>query len=354
MVRNVLIRILLIPFSILYGLGVSINNLLYRWEVLKPFRFSLPIISVGNLTVGGSGKTPHTEYLIRLLSPHISIATMSRGYGRKTKGFLIAHDNISAYEIGDEPLQYARKFEDIVVSVAENRGMGIPKLISQHPEVETVLLDDAFQHRSIEPGLNILLTEYSKPYYDDFLMPTGRLREWASGAKRADAVVVSKCPQEVSLDDMQKMEKKLKLQPNQELFFSHYKYLHPYNVFNPSQRVDLSNFDSVFLVSAIANTDYLLEYLENQDLNVYDLSFADHHRFSNYEISNIIHRFKQQPGEQKILLTTEKDAMRLELHKGYFLEKDTQVFALPIEVRFHPYRRSFDEYVKDYLLNVKV
>ena len=354
MVRNLLIRILLIPFSLLYGIGVSINNLLYRWEILKPFRFSLPIISVGNLTVGGSGKTPHTEYLIRLLSPHISLATMSRGYGRKTKGFLIATENISAYEIGDEPLQYARKFDDIVVSVAENRGMGVPKLLSKHPEVETILLDDAFQHRSIEPGLNILLTEYAKPYYKDFLMPSGRLREWASGAKRADAVVVSKCPDEISSEQMLNISKKLNLQNHQKLFFSYYKYLRPYNIFNPSQSVHLSEFDSVFLVSAIANTDYLMAYLEEQHLDVYDLSFEDHHRFSNYEISNIIHRFHEQSGNRKILLTTEKDAMRLELHKGYFLEKDTQVFALPIEVRFHSFQSSFDDYIKDYLLNVKV
>lgn len=354
MVRSLLIRILLIPISLLYGIGVSINNLLYRSEILKPFRFSLPIISVGNLTVGGSGKTPHTEYLIRLLNPHISLATMSRGYGRKTKGFLIARENFSAYEIGDEPLQYARKFDGIVVSVAENRGMGVPKLLSQHPEIETILLDDAFQHRSIEPGLNILLTEYAKPYYKDFLMPSGRLREWASGARRADAVVVSKCPEDISSEQMEQIEKKLKLEKHQELFFSYYKYLRPYNIFNPSQAVNLSDFDSVFLVSAIANTDYLMAYLEEQHLDVYDLSFEDHHRFSNYEISNIIHRFQEQSGERKILLTTEKDAMRLELHKGYFLEKDTQVFALPIVVRFHPYQRSFDDYIKDYLLNVKV
>jgi tetraacyldisaccharide 4'-kinase len=279
---------------------------------------------------------------------------MSRGYGRKTKGFLLAHDNISAYEIGDEPLQYARKFDDIVVSVAENRGMGIPKLLSHHPEVETVLLDDAFQHRSIEPGLNILLTEFSKPYYADFLMPTGRLREWASGAKRADAVIVSKCPEKVSLDQMEEIKKKLNLQNHQELFFSYYKYLRPYNIFNPAQAIHLSDFDSVFLVSAIANTDYLLGYLESQGLEVYDLSFEDHHQFSNYEISNIIRRFEEQKGEKKILLTTEKDAMRLELHKGYFLEKDTQVFALPIEVRFHEFQGAFDDYIKDYLLNVKV
>jgi len=354
MVRNLLIRILLLPFSLLYGLGVSINNLFYRWEVLKPFRFSLPIISVGNLTVGGSGKTPHTEYLIRLLQPHISLATMSRGYGRKTKGFLLAKENYSAYELGDEPLQYARKFEDVVVSVAENRGMGVPKLLSKHPEVETILLDDAFQHRSIEPGLNILLTEFSKPYYKDFLLPSGRLREWTSGAKRADAVVVSKCPESVSLHQMERIEKKLHLLPRQQLFFSYYKYLRPYNIFNPSQKADLANYDAVFLVSAIANTDYLLTYLESQNLSVNDLSFEDHHRFSNYEISNIIHRFEQQSGERKILLTTEKDAMRLELHKGYFLEKDVQVFALPIEVRFHPFKESFDDYIKDYLLSVKV
>ncbi len=354
MVRNVFIRILLLPFSLLYGLGVSLNNLFYRWEVLKPFRFSLPIISVGNLTVGGSGKTPHTEYLIRLLSNNISIATMSRGYGRKTRGFRIAKQNDSAYEIGDEPLQYARKFENLVVCVAENRGMGVPKLLSKQPQIETILLDDAFQHRSIEPGLNILLTDYSKPYYDDFLMPSGRLREWPSGAKRADAVIVTKCPEEITMDQKDKIRGKLNLLTNQELFFSYYEYYRPYNIFNPSQKASLSEFDSAFLVSAIANTDYLIRYLERRQLDVHDLSFEDHHAFNNYEISNIIRRFQEQKGENKILLTTEKDAMRLELHKGYFLEKDIQVYALPIKVKFHPDELSFDDYVKDYLLSVKI
>lgn len=354
MVRNVFIRILLLPFSLLYGLGVSINNLLYRWEILKPFRFSLPIISMGNLTVGGSGKTPHTEYLIRLLSTNISIATMSRGYGRKTRGFRIARENDSAYEIGDEPLQYTRKFDNVVVCVAENRGMGVPKLLSKEPHIETILLDDAFQHRSIEPGLNILLTDYSKPYYDDFLMPSGRLREWASGAKRADAVIVTKCPEEITVDQKNKIRSKLKLLPNQAIFFSYYEYHTPYNIFNPSQKARISDFDSAFLVSAIANTDYLIRYLESRKLDVYDLSFEDHHAFTNYEISNIIRRFQEQKGENKILLTTEKDAMRLELHRGYFLEKDIQVYALPIQVQFHPYQKSFDEYVKDYLLSVKI
>ncbi len=354
MVRNVLIRFLLLPFSLLYGLGVSINNLLYRWEVLKPFRFSLPIISVGNLTVGGSGKTPHTEYLIRLLSPHITVATMSRGYGRKTKGFLIARENHSAYEIGDEPLQYLRKFDNIFVCVAENRGMGVPKLISKQPEIQTILLDDAFQHRSIEPGLNLLLTEYARPYYRDFLMPSGRLREWPSGAQRADAIIVSKCPEQIDRASMEDIERRLKPQPQQEVFFSYYKYLDPYNAFNPSQKVKLEDFDSIFLVSAIANTDYLIEYLERQDCEVYDLSFEDHHSFTNYEISNMAKRFSEQPGQKKLMLTTEKDAMRLELHKGYFLEMDIQVFALPIEVQFHDYKSEFDEYVQNYLLNFKV
>lgn len=354
MVRNIVIRILLLPFSILYGLGVALRNAFYNTGLLKSVEFSLPVISVGNLTVGGAGKTPHTEYLIQLLKEDIKLATMSRGYGRKTRGFFIAEEHHSAVEIGDEPLQYLRKYDDIVVSVSESRALGIPKLLSEYPDIQTILLDDAFQHRSVKPGLNILLTEYSKPYYKDFLLPTGRLREWATASKRADIIIVSKCPLELKKETMHSMKKKLRLGDHQKLFFSYYHYDRIYNIFNPVETARLENFDTCLIVSAIAQTDYMIEYLDSMGLDVRDISFEDHHRFTNYEIARMIKVFQEIESGNKVLLTTEKDAMRLELHKGYFLEHDTKVFALPVQVRFHEFEDGkFDRAVRNHLLEFK-
>jgi tetraacyldisaccharide 4'-kinase len=204
MIQNVLFKILMAPFSLLYGIGVSLRNTFYKTGVLKSISFNLPIISVGNLSVGGAGKTPHIEYLIRLLKDYLNVATVSRGYKRKTKGFLFVKPKMNAEQVGDEPLQFKRKFQDVAVTVSESRTFAIPEILGEHPDTQVVLLDDAFQHRSIKPGLNILLTEFSKPFTKDFLLPSGRLREWRSAYQRADVVVVSKCPREVTQEEKEK------------------------------------------------------------------------------------------------------------------------------------------------------
>ena len=187
-------RVLLAPLTVLYGLGVSLRSLFYTSGVLKHTTFSLPIISVGNLSVGGAGKTPHVEYLVQLLKDYVHVATLSRGYKRKTKGFLLVHPHQSATQVGDEPLQYKRKYPDVTVAVGENRSLAIPEMLQHAPQTQVILLDDAFQHIAIRPSLNILLTEHGQLFTDDFLLPSGRLREWRSAYERADTIIVSKCP----------------------------------------------------------------------------------------------------------------------------------------------------------------
>ncbi len=355
MIQHRLIQILLIPFSLLYGLGVGLRNFAYKYNLLKGVEFNIPLISVGNLTIGGAGKTPHIEYLIQLLKDYINVATLSRGYGRKTKGFLLVKPTNSAEEVGDEPLQFKRKFPNILVSVSENRTFAIPQLLMEQPDLQAVLLDDAFQHRNIDPGLNILLTEYQYPYTKDFLLPSGRLREWSSAAQRADIIIVSKCPSELSDWKRQEMIAELAPLNYQKIFFSYYTYLKPYYIFNTIYRAPLNPELTVLLISAIARTEYLVEHLETQVDSVRVLQYEDHHYFTNYDVSHLKRNFDQIDSPNKIILTTEKDAMRLELHKEYLLEHKLPVFVLPAEVAFHGTDgEQFNQTVQQFLLNFRV
>ena len=355
MIQQKLIQLLLTPFSLLYGLAIGLRNTAYKYHLLKGVEFNLPVIAVGNLTVGGAGKTPHIEYLIRLLKDYINVATLSRGYGRKTRGFLLVHPNNAATEVGDEPLQFKRKYPDIMVSVCENRTFAIPQLVMKEEDLQVVLLDDAFQHRSINPGLNILLTEYRHPYTKDFLLPAGRLREWPAAAQRADVIIVSKCPKTLSLQERQTMIDELQPLSYQRIFFSHYVYLKPYYIFNPIHRISLSQDLHLLLISAIARTEYLVDHLEAQVASVRVLQYEDHHYFTNYDVSHLKRNFEQIQASKKIILTTEKDAMRLELHRSYLIDNKLPIFVLPIEVAFHQDDAlAFDDLVKQFLLKFSV
>ncbi len=354
MIQNVLVKLLLAPISLIYGLGVSLRNFFYSSNLLKEVSFDLPVISVGNLSIGGAGKTPHIEYLIRLLDPYINIATLSRGYNRKTKGYLKVTHGHSVEQVGDEPLQYRRKFSGIQVYVSESRTFAIPRMIMDYPQMQTVLLDDAYQHRAILPGLNILLTDYSQPYTRDYLLPSGRLREWRSASKRANVIIVSKCPPVLSIGDKEKMIAELNAKPNQKVFFSYYKYLNPYFIFNFRQRFQLSKELDVLLICAIARTDYLVDYLESVVNEVHVLEYEDHHYFTNFDVSNLMTRFQQLDSPKKLIITTEKDAMRLEIHRKFILENQLPILVLPLEVTFHfDDGERFDTVMKDYLLNFK-
>lgn len=355
MIQHTLVKILLAPFSLLYGFGVGLRNFFYRSGILKGVEFSVPIISVGNLSIGGAGKTPHIEYLIRLLKDYIYVATISRGYSRKTKGFLLVNPKHSADQVGDEPLQFKRKFPDILVSVAESRTFAIPKILGVQGQTQTILLDDAFQHRSIEPGLNILLTEFQHPFTRDYLLPSGRLREWRSAYRRADFIVISKCPPVLTDEDREAMIAEIKPLKRQQIYFSYYDYKNPYFILNRGQQLLLQEDLEVLLISAIARTDYLLSYLDRKVASVQTLEYEDHHYFTNFDLSHLKQTFHKMEAKKKVILTTEKDAMRLELHQSFIMENQLPIFALPVEVRFHGKDdERFDQDVKDYLLNFRM
>jgi len=355
MVQSLLGKIILSPLTALYGLIIAARNVLYDTELVRSTTFSLPVISVGNLTVGGAGKTPHIEYLIRLLSPYLQVGTLSRGYKRNTNGFKWVQPNETVLANGDEPLMYARKYRDIVVAVAESRSIAIPKMVGKYPSLQTILLDDAFQHRAITPGLNILLTTYDQPFTKDYLMPSGRLREWRSAYTRADIVIVTKCAAEMTTADQQRMIAEIKPQHHQQIFFTYYKYHHPYGFYNTKQRIRLDEQLDVILISAIANTKYLLDYLHGEVATVHHMDYEDHHLFSERDIEYITSVYNHRDTERKIILTTEKDAMRLDLHRTALQEANLPIFVLPAEVDFlFGQRPHFDLLVKDYLLNFKI
>lgn len=357
MMQQRLVQLLLAPLSLLYGLGVSFRNGLYQRGLLKGVEFNLPIIAVGNLSVGGAGKTPHIEYLINLLKDYIGLSTLSRGYGRKSKGYLEVQPDMNAEQAGDEPLQFKRKFPEVLVTVCESRTLAIPKIVMAQPDTQAVLLDDAFQHRAIKPGLNILLTEYSHPFTRDYLLPSGRLREWRSAYERADLIIVTKCPPVITEQERQAFIEEIAPLPHQQIYFSYYEYGHPYFVLNSQQRIPLSSDMDALLISAIARTDYLMAYLEQQLGHVRAMEYEDHHLFSKYDMGQLRGNFERmdaEPGRKKIILTTEKDAVRLQLHHAFIREHRLPIFALPVQVRFHfGEGPGFDENIRQFLLNFK-
>ena len=348
-------RIIMSPFALLYGLVISIRLWMYRVEWIKGAEFNLPVISIGNLTVGGSGKTPHIEYLIRHFKVYLQVATLSRGYGRKTKGYYDVHPLMTPEQVGDEPLEFKRKFPDVDVAVCESRSIGIPELKARHPEIQMILLDDAFQHLAVKPGLNILLTEYSQPYPDDYILPVGRLREWRSGYKRADLIVVSKCPADLKADEAEALKRKLAPLPEQKVFFSTYAYQHPYALLDRRARILLDEDIDVILLSAIARTEYLEDYLLKKINSLHTLNYRDHHLFTKQDMEYVKKVWDNHPSDKKIILTTEKDAIRLEMHRAFFQEHQLPIFVLPVEVNFlFEEQASFNKTIEEYLLDFKV
>jgi tetraacyldisaccharide 4'-kinase len=317
-----LLRKILFPFAILYGLITSIRNFLFDKDILKSYTFDLPIIAVGNLSVGGTGKTPQIEYLIRLLSDKYKIATLSRGYKRQSKGFILADSTSNAAILGDEPFQFYQKFKNIQVAVDANRKNGIEQLLSQPEKPEIILLDDAFQHRKVKAGFYILLTSYGDLYSDDFMLPTGNLRESKSGAQRANIIIVTKCPSDLSLDEQNKIKTKLKPTINQELYFTFIDY--DDFVYSENQTLKVSEIQTVdkLLLAGIAKPEPFFAYLQNT--NDVCLTFPDHHHFTEKDILNIKNKSKN-----KIVITTEKDFVRL---KGSIPSE--QLFYLPIKSSF--------------------
>ena len=349
-------RFLLLPLSLFYGFVVKVRNNLFDWKVLPSEKFDLTVISVGNLVAGGSGKTPLVEYIIRLLGESSNIATLSRGYRRKTKGYRLAGQDESGETLGDEPMQYHTKFGNVHVAVSENRRKGIRRLMKSINALEAIILDDAFQHRYVKPGLSILVTDYYHTYRHDWLLPVGRLREHKSGSKRADIIVVTKTPRIFSPIVRKQMLTELNPLPAQLVCFSYINYLNLMPVYksNDDLRSKTENIYSIILLTGIANPGPIEEYLKRLCSDLELMGFSDHHEFSEKELGLVRKKFEALPSKRKIIVTTEKDAMRLHNPGSESILGDLPIFYIPIAFEFHPVDKElFDTTVKAYVMGQK-
>ena len=332
-----ILRLFLFPFSIVYDLATSLRNFLYNNKILNSAELALPVIAVGNLSVGGTGKTPQIEYLIRLLSEKYKIATLSRGYKRKTKGFILANNSSSATTLGDEPFQFYKKFQKIQVAVDEDRKNGISQLLHLNDHLEVILLDDAFQHRKVKAGFYILLTTYADLYCQDFILPAGNLRESKSNADRANIIIVTKCPKEISEKKQTEIRKLLHVKTHQQLFFSFIDY--DTKIYSETDELFISEIknQSKTLVAGIAKPEPFFNHLYTEGDEI--LTFSDHHIFSEKDIKIISLKAKNNR-----IITTEKDYVRL-------VDKfpENQLFYLPIKSSFVANKAAFDQTILNYV-----
>ncbi len=343
------LQILLFPVSVCYGLVLQLRNLLFDLHILPSADFGRPVISIGNLSYGGTGKTPHIEYLIRLLSPEFPVATLSRGYGRKSRGFILASKRSNVKYIGDEPLQYLKKFEHLRVAVDEKRRRGVQILFDKYPDLGAVLLDDAYQHRYVRPGLSILLTDYHRPYYDDFVLPSGTLREFRHGAGRADIIVVTKTPKIFSPITRRRILEDLHPKNQQRVYFSYIKYKEPFPVSDPSL-VFPPKVTNILLFTGIANDYPLREHLERLCSELLVMKFPDHHPYTTRDLDAIARKFNDLPTQKKILITTEKDIMRLKTPELSAYLKNLPLFCVAMEIDFHGSdKEQFDNEILHYV-----
>lgn len=343
------------PFSWLYGLGVGVRNYLFDAEILKSKSYSIPVISVGNITVGGAGKTPHVEYLIDLLRDEMQVAVLSRGYKRKSRGYVVADEDTTMRDIGDEPFQVKQKFEGVYVAVDKDRCHGIDHLISDEDtkDVEVILLDDAFQHRYVKPGVNILLVDYHKFINYDKLLPAGRLREPQSAKVRADIVIVTKCPKNLNPIDYRVLSKAMDLKAFQQLYFTTLSYCDLKPIFNGGDTVPLNEImgENILLLTGIASPEHLqvdiMEYTRGVKLET--MVFSDHHNFTERDVERINERFAAMPSPKRII-TTEKDQVRLFYLEGLSEEVKQNIYALPIKVEFMlEGGKTFNEKIESYV-----
>ena len=341
-----------------YGLGVGFRNLLFEMGILKSRSFNIPVISVGNITVGGTGKTPHVEYLIRLLKDQAKVAVLSRGYKRKTSGFVLADEHATVSTIGDEPFQMKTKFPDITIAVDKKRTRGIENLTSGEyvKDVDVILLDDAFQHRYVKPGINILLVDYHRLIIYDKLLPAGRLREPVNSKNRADIVIVTKCPKDLKPMEFRVITKAMSLYPYQQLFFSTHEFeaLRPVFPETPEypESLDLSSTladKNVMLLTGIASPEQMLIDLKAYAKEVTPLAFSDHHNFKKKDVNHINEVFSTLPSP-KVIVTTEKDETRLKQVEGLSDEVKASLYVLPIKIEIlQDQENSFNQTILRYV-----
>jgi tetraacyldisaccharide 4'-kinase len=344
-------NILLYPVSLLYGLITDFRNFLYDIGILQTREFAFPVICVGNITVGGTGKTPHTEYLVDLLRKDFKVATLSRGYKRKSKGFLIATSSSTVNDIGDEPFQISRKFHDILVSVDKNRVHGVQKILDDYQDTEVIILDDGFQHRSLTPGFSILLSDYNRLIMRDYLLPFGDLRETKGNIRRADMILITKCPENISAIERRLIVKEINKSSYQNLYFTSFKYSPPVPLFKENEiEVTQGSGCGVVLVTGIANPQPLKENLQLNYSEIIHLSFPDHYNFTEKDLKTISDAFMSLKSKTRYLFTTEKDAVRLREFINIAEPIRSAFFYVPIGIYFlNEDKDEFDNLIIDYV-----
>ena len=342
-------RLLLYPLSLFFNIIITIRNWLFDCKILTSTSHSTPIICIGNLSIGGSGKTPHTNYIINLLKGHYNVAVLSRGYGRTSKNIKYVKNTDKAKYVGDEPLLYKQKHPEITVVVEKDRNKGVRKIMRDFPDTDVILLDDGLQHRWINPGLKIVITQYQRPYFNDYLFPFGSLRENKSGAKRHDIIVVSKCPKEMDIQTKKKMKSSLDLCKHQSAFFSSIKYSKLECMNSTKLLLEFKQF-SITLVTGIADSSLIIKYLNNNQQRMVHLKFSDHHKYTLSDIHQILSTYNKDKSRKKLILTTEKDATKLMEFKKQFENKN--IYILPINITFKE-QKEFDTKLLNYVENNK-
>lgn len=336
-----------------FAAALSCRHFLYDRGLLSSQEHDIPLIGIGNLSVGGSGKTPMVEYLLNFLGSGSDLAVLSRGYGRKSKGCQIINTNSTLEEAGDELLQIKRKFPKVQVMACADRNEGVRQLLKNHPNLSCILLDDNFQHRAIAVDLQLLLSPFADPYFDDDLLPKGKLRDLKSRAPEADHLVITKCPPELSSSEAQNISKEVQpFESSKNLSFSCIKYGQPYQLFDATKTISLSNINTALLLTGIARTQELQADLQKEIAQLKMATFADHHAFTKAEIQECCGSFLKK-NRDGIILCTQKDAVRLEAHKDFIQENKLSIYVLPAEVQFLQGETSLQEAVRSVLIKTK-
>lgn len=343
------LKFLLMPFSVVYWAATSFRNYLYDTGRRKSFHFETRTICVGNLAVGGTGKTPMVEYLVNLLNNTYVVAILSRGYGRKSKGFIMAKDGVSVNDIGDESFQYFTKFKNNTnVAVGEQRILAIPSILLEVPSTDVIILDDAFQHRQVICDINIVITDFNHLFFQDFLMPSGRLREWRSGISRANIAVVSKCPDRLHQNQIDHVASEIKKYSKKEIpvFFTKVVYGNPIKIFDEPQK-DLS--EKVILITGIAKPEPFQDYITERFKLIEVYKYRDHHDYTSKDLHHISDLYKKYQNQDVCIITTEKDMVKLKDHQDKSLISDLPIFYIPITVDFLFGKDAFNEYILNYM-----
>ncbi|MBX3253711.1 MAG: tetraacyldisaccharide 4'-kinase [Chitinophagaceae bacterium] len=351
-----LLRVLLFPVALIYGCIVKIRNYLYNRNIIKSVEFNFPVICVGNLSVGGTGKSPMVEYLLRQLTTRYHVATLSRGYKRKTKGYAVAGEKATAIDIGDEPMQFHIKFPQVYVAVGEERAIAIPQLLFDRPDTDVIILDDALQHRAVNAGFNILLTDYNNLFTRDVFLPTGNLRDERRSYRRAHIVVVTKCSDDLTVQEKQRTMQEIKPLEKQHVFFTGIRYGEPYHIISGLAKT-IAKHVNVLLICAIANPALLKEYVKRKAGHSEFLHYRDHYIFTIDDLKEMIKRFKGMEGQDKMILVTEKDAVRLVKFSEEI--RNLPVYVLPMETYFlfneaQKFNDQVEKFIKDFKGNLNL